>query len=313
MALEKGRQGVGITELGELATLIDQFSAVDGVHPTPIPRLSLIRSSQPTEPLHALHEPALCIVARGRKQVMVGETIYEYDPTHYLVVSVDVPIIGQVIEASAAQPYLCLRLDLDPVALSALILDAGADGSANDLLGSSLQLDAVTPELLNAAVRLLRLLASPRDIGVLAPLAEREILYRLLHSPQGGRLRQIARADSKLQQINRAIGWIKKNFREPFSIDHVAAEARMSASALYDHFKTVTAMSPLQYQKQLRLQEARRLMVALSVDAATASHEVGYESPSQFSREYRRLFGAPPVRDVARLRETPGLTAGMLV
>lgn len=313
MDLAQARKNGGTSELGELAALIDQFSAVDGIRPTPIPRLLLIRSSQPTEPLHTLHEPALCIVAQGRKQVMVGETIFDYDPTHYLVVSVDVPIIGQVIEASPARPYLCLRLDFDPVALSALMLEAGMTTAASDVPGPSLQLDVVTPELLNAAIRLLRLLASPRDIGVLAPLAEREILYRLLHSPQGGRLRQIAQADSKLQQINRAIGWIKKNFREPFSIERVAAEARMSASALHDHFKTVTAMTPLQYQKQLRLQEARRLMVGLSVDAATASHDVGYESPSQFSREYRRLFGAPPARDVARLRETPGHMAGMLV
>ena len=312
MSLDLERREGALAGLHELAGLIDQFSGADGVHATVIPRLSLIRSSQPTEPLHALHEPALCIVAQGRKQVMLGETIFEYDPTHYLVVSVDVPIIGQVIEASAEQPYLCLRLDLDPVALSALILDAGAATLASEGPGASLQLDVVTPELLDAAIRLLRLLGSPRDIGVLAPLAEREILYRLLHSPQRGRLQQIARADSKLQQINRAIGWIKKNFRESFSIESVAAEARMSASALHDHFKAVTAMSPLQYQKHLRLQEARRLMVGLSVDAATAGHEVGYDSPSQFSREYRRLFGAPPMQDVARLRDAPGMTGVLL-
>ncbi|ARQ03004.1 AraC family transcriptional regulator [Pseudorhodoplanes sinuspersici] len=302
-----------MAEAGELAALIDRFSGADGIQPTAIPRLVLIRCSQPTEPLHALHEPALCIVAQGRKQVMLGDTIYDYDPAHYLVVSVDVPIIGQVIEASPSRPYLCLRLDLDPVVLSALILDAGADDATDQLPQSSLQLDVVTLELLDAAIRLVRLLATPRDIGMLAPLAEREILYRLLHTPQGARLRQIARADGKLQQINRAIDWIKKNFRESFSIEQIAAEARMSASALHDHFKTVTAMTPLQYQKQLRLQEARRLMVGLSLDAAAAGHEVGYDSPSQFSREYRRLFGAPPARDVARLRETPGMLAGTLL
>jgi transcriptional regulator GlxA family with amidase domain len=163
----------------------------------------------------------------------------------------------------------------------------------------------VTPPVIDAAVRLLRLLETPADIPVLAPLAEREILYRLLVGDQTSRLRQIAFAESKLQQVNRAIGWIKQNFRAPFSIEALAAEARMSASALHEHFKTVTSMSPLQYQKQLRLQEARRLILLQSLDAAMAGHTVGYDSPSQFSREYKRLFGAPPARDIARLRASP--------
>jgi len=313
MDLNKSQPASGPADMTTLAGLIDRYSAGDGIHATAIPRLWTIRVSQPTEPLHTLHQPALCIVAQGRKQVMLGERIFAYDPTHYLVGSVDVPIVGQVIEASADAPYLCLRLDLDPVTLSALILDAGIDGSAPDVTGPSLQLDVVTPELCDAAIRFLQLLGSPADIAILAPLVEREILYRLLQSPQGARLRQIARADSKLQQVNRAIGWIKRHYRHPFSIEQVATEARMSASALHEHFKAVTAMSPLQYQKQLRLQEARRLMVGLSLDAATAGHEVGYDSPSQFSREYSRLFGAPPSRDVSRLRQSPGLVSGMMV
>jgi AraC-like DNA-binding protein len=168
------------------------------------------------------------------------------------------------------------------------------------------------PELLDAAIRLLRLLDTPRDIPVLAPLAEREILYRLLRGDQAARMSQIACAASKLQQVNRAIGWIKRNFREPFSVDVLAAEACMSSSALHQHFRTVTGMSPLQYQKQLRLQEARRLMLCQAVDAAVAGHRVGYESPSQFNREYRRLFGAPPVRDIERLRAGLGATIPVL-
>jgi AraC-like DNA-binding protein len=290
--------------LSELAGLIDRYSGPGLVEASPIPRLWLIRSDHPTEPLHALHEPALCIVAQGRKQVMLGETVYEYDPTHCLVVSVDVPIVGQVLEASPDRPYLCLRLDLDPVALAGLILETGGAAQRECAPGPSLILDRVTPELLDAANRLVRLLATPRDVPVLAPLAEREILYRLLNSPQRARLVQIAQSDSRLAQVNRAIAWIKTHFRKPFSIGQVAAEAGMSESALHEHFKTVTAMSPLQYQKQLRLQEARRLMAGLSVDAATAGLQVGYQSPSQFSREYRRLFGAPPVQDIARLRES---------
>jgi transcriptional regulator GlxA family with amidase domain len=223
------------------------------------------------------------------------------------VVSVDVPITGQVTVASRAQPYLCLMLDFDPDILSALVLDSGVTRAASGQPGPSLMLSSVTPELLDAAIRLVRLLEVPRDIPVLAPLAEREILYRLLQGEQAARLQQIAVADSKLQQVNRAIAWIKKNFDKPFSVERVATEARMSASSLHEHFKAVTAMTPLQYQKQLRLQEARRLMFGQTLDAASASHRVGYESPSQFSREYARMFGAPPVRDIERLRASPGL------
>lgn len=290
----------------ELAALIDKYSAQDGMYETAIPRVALIRSSAPSEPLHALHQPALCLVAQGRKLVMLAETMFEYDPSHYLVVSVDVPIVGQVIEASVEKPYLCLRIDFDAAILGNLMLEAGHSSEVSASPGTSLMLSKVTPELIDAAIRLVRLLETPKDIPVLAPLAEREILYRLLQGEQAARLRQIASAESRLQQVNRAISWIKQNFDKPFSVEQVAAEARMSASSLHEHFKAVTAMSPLQYQKQLRLQEARRLMFGQMLDAATASHRVGYESPSQFSREYARLFGAPPLRDIERLRTVPG-------
>lgn len=294
-----------MTEQNALADLIARYATSDGIHATAIPRLSLIRISSPTEPIHALHEPALCIVVQGRKQVILGDRIYRYGPEQYLVVSVDVPIIGQVTEASPTQPYLCFRLDLDPGVLSALIMEAGLASGAGESDAAGLCLDPVTPELLSAAARLVALLETPRDAPILAPLAEREILYRLLTGSQGPRLREIAHAESKLQQVNRAIGWIKRNYHKPFRIESVAQEARMSASALHQHFKAVTAMSPLQYQKQLRLQEARRLILAQAMDAATAGHNVGYESPSQFSREYSRLFGAPPIRDIARMRAMP--------
>jgi AraC-like DNA-binding protein len=297
----------------ELGNLIEQFAGSDGVHATPIPRVFLLRSSHPTEQLHGVHEPALCLVAQGRKRVMVGQSVFLYDRDKYLIVSVDVPIVGQILEASPEAPYLCLRIDLDPAVIGALMLEAqgpeakvpGAKGAESNAPGPSLSLSSVTPELLDAAIRLVRLLAAPRDIPILAPLAEREILYRLLLGDQAPKLRQIAFAESKLQQVNRAISWIKRNYREPFSIDAVAAEARMSSSTLHEHFKAMTSMSPLQYQKQLRLQEARRLILSKSLDAATASHSVGYESPSQFSREYKRTFGAPPAQDIARLRAAP--------
>jgi AraC-like DNA-binding protein len=289
----------------ELAALIDGNVSEDGVHPTAIPRLSLIRSSQPTEPLHVVHQPAVCFVAQGRKQVMVGDAIHVYDAAKYLVVSVEVPIVGQILEASPSQPYLCLRLDLDPVAIGALMLDAGVAPARDSAPVSALSLSPLSAELLDAVVRLTRLLTTPREISILAPLIEREVLYRLLLGDQISHLRQIALSESRMQQVNRAITWIKENFREPFSVDAVAGEARMSPSAFHQHFKAVTSMSPLQYQKQLRLQEARRLILTQTLDAAASGHAVGYDSPSQFSREYKRLFGAPPARDAAKLRSSP--------
>ena len=289
----------------ELVRLIDRYARTDGMHATPIPRVFLFRSSRPTEPLHVLHEPAVCLIVQGRKQVILGEKVFVYDAENYLVVSVDVPVLGQVIEASADAPYLSLRLDLDMAALGSLLLEM-PPAPDNVPPASALSLSRVTPDLLDAVVRLVRLLDAPQDVPVLAPLAEREILFRLLRGDQTAKLRQIALGNSRMRQINRAIGFIKQNYREPFRIEDLAAEARMSASALHSHFKAVTAMSPLQYQKQLRLQEARRLMLLGTCDAATASHRVGYSSPSQFSREYRRLFGLPPQRDIERLKEMPG-------
>ena len=289
-------------QVQELAALIARFAPTDGVHDTAIPRLKVVRLSQPSEPMHGLHEPALCIIAQGAKQVILGDQIYRYDAAHCLVVSLDLPVIGQVIEATPEEPYLCVKLELDPAAIGALMLETAPSVEREVAPGPGMVVGTLTPALRDAVIRLTGLLASPADIPVLAPLVEREILYRLLISEQAARLRQIAVAESKLQQVNRAIGWIKRNYRKPFSVEIVAAEARMSPSALHQHFKAVTAMSPLQYQKQLRLQEARRLILANARDAASAGFEVGYESPSQFSREYSRLFGAPPLRDVARFR-----------
>ncbi|MDG2521879.1 AraC family transcriptional regulator [Caulobacter segnis] len=290
----------------ELAALIERFTGSDGMHETALARVGLIRASTPTEPLLALHEPAVCLIVQGRKQVLVGDAVHIYDREKYLIVSVDVPVIGQVIEATPEAPYLCLRLDIDPAMAGALVMDAGLAKARREPVGG-VAVSPVTPGLLDAALRLVALLDSPDDAAILAPLVEREILYRLLTGDQGARMAQIAMADNRLQQVNRAISWIKQNYSRPFSVDSVASEAGMSASALHQHFKTVTAMSPLQYQKQLRLQEARRLIVAQNMDAASAGHAVGYDSPSQFSREYSRVFGAPPLRDAARFRAAPGM------
>ena len=289
-------------DVRELAQLIEQYAGTDGVHTTAIPRLILYRASQVEAPMHAIYEPCVCIVAQGRKQAIAGEGVYVYDAEKYLVVSVGVPAVGRILEASSNKPFLCLALALAPAAIAALMLESDMQRAGRESPTPALAISAVEPELLDACVRLLRLLGSSRDIPVLAPLAEREILYRLLGGDQRARLSHIACAESRLQDVNRAISWIKRNFRAGLSVESLASEARMSPSALHQYFKTVTGTSPLQFQKHIRLLEARRLMLSEAVDAAVAAHTVGYESPSQFSREYRRLFGAPPVRDISQLK-----------
>jgi len=286
-----------------LAEAIERAAPRDGVHPTAIERMSLIRSSRPGEPVHALHQPALCIIAQGSKQVILGEEVFLYDASRHLVVSVDLPVTARVLQATPQAPYLCFRLDLDPGELAAMLLQAGLPTPSQRTSARGVYLGETCPLMLDAVLRLVRLLETPEDIPALAPLAMREILYRLLKGEHGWRLNQIVTANSQAQRIARVIGWLKEHFAEPLRIEDVAREVHMSTSSLHHHFKAVTAMSPLQYQKQLRLQEARRLMLSEDVDAATAGFRVGYESPSQFSREYSRLFGAPPARDQRRLRQ----------
>ncbi len=267
---------------------------------TAVPGMALIRQGQPTERIPVLHQPAVCIIAQGAKVVMLGEETYRYDAASHLVVSVDLPLTGQVTEASTERPYLCLRIDLEPAVLIDLMAARppapGGEGSRG------VHLSRTTPELADAAVRMVRLLDNPGHAAVLAPLIRREIHYWLLTGDQAGVVRQIGAPDSRLSHVTRAIAWIRDNYDRPFSIEALAREAGMSPSALHQHFKAVTAMSPLQYQKQIRLQEARRLMLSEACDAQGAGFQVGYDSPSQFSREYVRLFGAPPARDAARLR-----------
>ncbi|WAS99306.1 AraC family transcriptional regulator [Nannocystis punicea] len=291
----------------ELAALLLRHTPGDGVHATAIPRLSLIRAARPGEPLVLLHQPALCVIAQGSKRVHLADEVYLYDASRFLVVSVDLPVTGQVVAASPAAPYLCLRLDLDPAELAQMLLQLGPPPPVAQPPARGLYLSHMTPAMLDAVLRLARLLDAPEDIPVLAPLAVRELSYRLLKTDEGWRLRQIAAGDGQARRIARAIDWLKQHYAEPLKIDEFARELRMSPSSLHHHFKAVTAMSPLQYQKQLRLQEARRLMFSEALDAASAAFRVGYESASQFSREYSRLFGDPPARDLRRLRENGGL------
>lgn len=286
----------------ELAALIERFTGQDGMHHTAIAPLILYRSSAPSGPIHGAYAPALGIIAQGRKQLTLGEEQYLCNRAHSMLGSVELPIVGRVVEATPEDQYLSLRLDLEPMQIGAVIMEAGLAVPSDEQPERGLSVGQINVALLDAVVRLLRLLETPQDIPLLAPLVLREIFYRLLIGEQGTRLRQMALASSHTQRVAKVINWIKQNYTQPLRIEALAREVHMSPSTLHHHFKAVTAMSPLQYQKQLRLQEARRLMLAEAVDAATAGYHVGYESPSQFSREYRRLFGAPPRCDMEQLR-----------
>ena len=240
--------------------------------------------------------------------MLLGDDTYVYDAHHYLITSVHLPTVVQIIEASREKPYLGLRLKLDQREISQLMVDSNLPQPCAQQSSRGMATGEVTLPLLTAFQRLIDLLAEQQDIPILAPVIQREIIYRLLVGDQGERLRQIASAGSQSHQIARAIDWLKGNFTRPLSIDDLAAQARMSTSTFHHHFRSMTALSTLQFQKQLRrLQEARRLMLAERMDAANAAFQVGYESPSQFSREYNRLFGAPPLRDITNLRQ---MTAG---
>ncbi|AKJ29069.1 AraC family transcriptional regulator [Caldimonas brevitalea] len=284
--------------VSELARLLNQHAPRKGVGATAIPRLSVIKLSTPSDELvHALHEPAVCIIAQGAKRVMLRDEVYCYDTSRFLVFSTDLPISAQVTDATFERPYLCFRLDLDPKEVSELVLQLGAPPATRNATSRGLFLSAATDAMLDAAVRLLRLLDTPEDVPALAPLATRELVYRLLKSEQGERLAQVARADSPGHRVTRAIAWLKANYAEPLKVDELARCCCMSTSSLHHHFRVLTSMSPLQYQKQLRLQEARRLMLSEGIEVSKAAYTVGYESASQFSREYSRLYGIAPSKD----------------
>ncbi|SFS09872.1 AraC family transcriptional regulator [Sphingomonas jatrophae] len=289
--------------IAELADVIDRHVRGTGICTTAMPHVSLIRADQPSTPTPAVYEASLCLIAQGSKRVSIGEHSVVYDAAHYLLVSVDLPLVGHVIEASPESPYLCCKIDLDPAIVADLMVAEGGAVPRTDL--PVLGVYPSDPDLIDAACRLVRLLDRPETIDALAPLIEREILYRLLTGPHGPMLRHVATAGSHLNQVSRAIAAIRRRFDGQIRIEDVAAEAGMSPSSLHAHFKAITRMTPLEYQKQLRLQEARRLMLMGGATAGTAGFAVGYESPSQFSREYRRLFGAPPRQDIERLQTAP--------
>ena len=288
----------------ELAALIDKYSNGDGLHQTAIPKLVFAKSTENTLPNCVLYEAALCLIVQGSKKAMLEEDIYRYNSGKFLVVSVDLPVRGQVVEASKEKPYLALAMSLDAGQLSELITQTGKKISSNENTRRGLLVEESDDVLTDSILRLVRLLDTQHDIPLLAPMMMREIYYRLLNGPYGDTIAQIALSGSNMQKISKVISMIKTNYNQPIKIEEMAGLANMSPSSFHSHFKAVTAMSPLQYQKRIRLMEARRLMLTEVQDAATASYRVGYESPSQFSREYSRMFGAPPMSDIESLRSS---------
>ncbi|EGR3200407.1 AraC family transcriptional regulator [Vibrio parahaemolyticus] len=290
----------------KLAKLIDRWTGNANQYDTPISGLRFSRWTTPTPPTSYTHNPSICLIAQGRKRVLLGEESFIYDANHFLISSVDLPIIANIIEASEEQPHLGLIMELDLTEISQLIVDSELAFTQSKEAQKGIAVGELSESLLDAFVRLAELLDEGQNIKILAPIIKREIFYRLLMSEQGTRLHQIVTAGSHSHQIAKAIDWLKNNFVKPLSVGDLASYTGMSKSSFYTHFRSMTSMTPLQFQKKLRLSEARRLMLTENLDAMAATFKVGYESPSQFSREYSRLFGAPPSKDIKSLRENLG-------
>ena len=294
----------GALALRRLANLISRNAPHDGVFPLRLPGTYALRRAQMTsEPVHATLGPSLCIVAQGAKVIMLGSEVHEYDPARMLVFAVDLPVSGQVTRASRRDPYLGFKLDLDPARVAELAARVYPNGVPRPSDDRGLYVGQATDAIIDAVTRLLGLMARAEDADLLGPLVVDEILILLLRTPIGTRVAQIGQPKSGVQRVAEAVSWIRTHFAQPVTVEEMAASVRMSASSFHQRFKAVTSMSPLQYQKVLRLHEARRLMLFQGMDASDACGRVGYLSPSQFSREYSRFFGSAPTRDIARLRE----------
>jgi len=297
-------------DIARLVALVRAYAPHDGSFALSIPGLHVSRFSRPsTGCVHGLRSPCLSIIAQGAKTVIVGQETYEYDPARMLVYSVALPVAAQVTQASPSEPYLALRLDLEPQKIAELVLKVYPQGVAPVQERSAVYMTAAEENIVNAAIRLMEFLAQPGDVQLLAPLVVDEMLIRLLRGPIGVRVAQMGFAESSVHRIAKAISWLRANFSQPMKVDELAELVNMSVSSFHEHFKSVTSMSPLHYQKVLRLQEARRLMLSAMEDASAASQRVGYLSASQFSREYSRFFGSAPTRDIARLRSDSVLNA----
>lgn len=286
----------------ELVKLIEHHVDGDGDHITAIPSLFFIRHSKVTGPTYGVYKPSFCIVVQGAKEVWLAQERFKFTPADYLIASVDLPIVAQVTEASSEIPYLGFQLQFTPGQILEVLSDSQVEPRPKEDPKRAMFVSRMESSLLDAVIRLANLLDNPADIPVLAPLFTKEILYRVLQGRHGVSLMQIAIEGSSTYRIRGVIEHIMNNFDRSFRIEELAEMANMGVSSLHRHFKEVTAMSPIQFQKQLRLQEARRLLLSESSDAADVAFRVGYESPSQFSREYTRMFGMPPIEDIKNLR-----------
>jgi AraC-like DNA-binding protein len=294
----------------ELAERVTQAVREEGILDLP-GGLRLLCASSPTELGHGVSFPAFCMVAQGSKEVLLGDDLYRYDANNYLITAASLPIASRITEASEELPYLGVVLGLDPALVGSVMVEAGHPAPGEMAAVRAFDVSPLDAGLLDAVLRLVRLLDAPAaEARFLRPLVTREIVFRLLEGEQGGRLRQIAVLGGHAHRIARVLERLREEFARPLRIEDVAREAGMSVSGFHHHFKAVTAMSPLQFQKRMRLQEARRLMLGEDLDAGSAGHRVGYGDASQFSREYKRLFGAPPARDAERLREAAAVSAG---
>ncbi len=299
-----------LPDTSKLAHLLAAYAPHDGIFELRVPGVTASRYSRINgECVHALRLPSLCILAQGAKSVIVGQEVYEYDASRMIVFSVALPVAAQVTQASHSEPYLSFKLDLDPRKIAELVLKVWPHGLPPVQERSAVYITPAEASIVNAATRLMECLGQPGDAELVGPLIVDEILIRLLRSPIGARVAQMGFAESSVDRVAKAISWLRANFSQPMMVEDLAGLVHMSVSSFHEHFKSVTSMSPLHYQKVLRLQEARRLMLSAMMDAGTASQHVGYLSASQFSREYSRFFGNAPIKDIARLRQDSALWA----
>jgi AraC-like DNA-binding protein len=294
-------------DMAKLARLLAAYAPHDGSFKLRVPGLHASRFSRAnTDCFHSLRLPSLCILAQGAKTAIVGREVYEYDASRMIVFSVALPVASQITQASRSEPYLAFKLDLDPHKIAELVLKVYPHGLPPAQERRAVYVTPIDASVVNAATRLMTCLAQPGDAELLAPLVMDEILIRLLRGPIGVRVAQMGFAESSVHRVAKAISWLRDNFSQPMKVEDLAEMVHMSVSSFHEHFKSVTSMSPLHYQKVLRLQEARRLMLSTMVDAGIACQRVGYLSASQFSREYSRFFGSAPTKDIARLRQETG-------
>ena len=296
------------TRRNELVDQIARFIPQDGAI-KPIKDLYLFRVSTPGEPIHSVYKPSLCVVAQGSKEFFLNDDRYVYDPDNYLLVTAELPLVGQVLDASKEQPYLSLLLELDTTLVSSVITEVGDIAPQNDANVKAINVSSLDADLLDAVLRLVELLDKPSEVPFLAPMITKEIIYHLWVNDQRDRLLHIVNSEGNTSLIAKAIELINDNFDQQLRVESIASELGMSVSGFHSHFKEVTAMSPLQYQKRLRLQEARRLLLVGGLNTTDVAFRVGYNDSSHFSREYKGIFGLPPKQDMKRLQGSTGMAA----